>query len=103
MKIFILLLILVLGEGIPVTKINKPHDDKKEPWDFGDDDSVEDDDNLEDKVPLTAIHLSATDIQEQLTDISKKVEKVLDKYPGLELETFYSEKDDKIVLKAKVS
>ena len=88
---------------MPVTKINKPHDNKKEPWNFGDDDADEDDDNIEDKVPLTTKHLSATDIQEQLTDISKKVEKVLDKYPGLELETFYSEKDDKIVLKAKVS
>ena len=88
---------------MPVTKINKPHDDKKEPWDFGDDDADEDDDNIEDKVPLTAKHLSATDIQEQHTDISNKVIKVLDKYPGLELETFYSEKDDKIVLQAKVS
>ena len=101
--IFLLLLIPVLGEGMPVTKINKPHDDKKEPWNFGDDDGDKYNDNFEDKVPLTAKHLSTTDTQEQLTDISRKVEKVLDKYPGLELETFYSEKDDKIILKAKVS
>ena len=100
MKIFNLLLILVLGEGMPVTRINKSaHDDKKEPWSFGDDD----DDSHEDKVPSIAKHLSSKDIKEQLSDISKKVENVLDKYPGLELETFYSEKDNKIVLTAKVN
>ena len=83
---------------MPVTKINKPQDDKKEPWNFGDDDGNEDDDtDHEDKVPLTAKHLSATDIQEQLTDISKKVEKVLDKYPGLELEIFYQRKTIKLL------
>ena len=92
------LLVLSFGEGRPVSETDRPNQGKEEQWNCNDDD-----DCFEKKSPLTTKDLSPTVVQEELTGISRKLENVLHSYPCLELETFYSKKDDKIVVKAKVS
>ena len=97
-EILIFLLVLSFIEGRPLSEIDRPYQGKEEPWKCNDDDEC-----LEKKSSMTTKHLSPIDVQEELTGISRKLENVLHSYPGLELETFYLEKDDEIVVKAKVS
>ena len=98
-KILIALFSLAVGEGRPVSKIDRPYQGKEEPWNCN-----EDDDCRGNKAQLIAAgKLSATDVQQEVTDISRQLEKVLESYPGLELEILLTEGDDEIVIKAKVN
>ena len=64
LNLLILLLVTAFGEGKPVRKLKRPHEQKERSWNWDDDD-----DCLEDKAPRNIKHLPATDDQDELTDI----------------------------------
>ena len=97
LKILIVLFALAVGEGKLFRKNDRPYQGKEEPWNCDDND-----DCRENKALLAAGKLSATDVQQEVTDISRQLEKVLDRHSGLQLETLFTEGDDEIVIKAKV-
>ena len=93
-QILIVLIVLTLGEGRPLRKINRPYQGKEEPRNCDDCHGI--------KTPQAANHLSATDVQEELTGkLRQQLEEVLHSSP--EVDDFQLDSEyDEIILKSEV-
>ena len=93
-QILIVLIVLTLGEGRPLRKINRPYQGKEEPRNCDDCRGI--------KTPQAANHLLATGVQEELTGkLRQQLEEVL--HSSSEVDDFQLDSEyDENILKSEV-